>query len=141
MTISTYDSEPAPAAVGQLDAENPWGTFLDVAFGPLERFDVRELVEANDRPWYNQTLVRINDCVARLGVLHGVFPWHRHVDEDEFFFVVDGRLLMDLDRGQTVELARGQGMCVPRGALHRPRADQRTVVLMVEGAGVVPGGD
>ena len=141
MIDSDYDSEAAPAPSGPIDPDNPWGTFLDVRFAPLERFDVNELVAANERPWYNQTLTRINDSVVRLGVVHGVFPWHTHEDEDEFFYVVDGRLLMDLDAGRTVELAAGQGISVPRGARHRPRAPERTVILMVEGAGVMPLGD
>lgn len=141
MIDSDYDSEPAPSPTGRVDPDNPWGTFLDVRFAPLERFDVNELVAANERPWYNQTLTRINDSVVRLGVLHGVFPWHVHEDEDELFYVVDGRLLMDLDARRTVELAVGQGISVPRGVLHRPRANERTVILMVEGAGVVPLGD
>lgn len=116
MIESNYDSEPAPAATGQIDPDNPWGTFLDVRFAPLEPFDVNELVAANERPWYNQTLTRINDSVVRLGVVHGVFPWHTHPDEDEFFYVAEGVLLMDLEGGRTVQLGKGQGISVPRGA-------------------------
>ena len=136
-----YDAEAGPARVGEIDPANPWGTFLDVKYPPLERFDINDLVEANPRPWYNETLTRINDCVVRLGVVHGVFPWHQHEHEDEFFYVVEGRLLMDLEGHRTVELAAGQGFSVPTGVMHRPRADHRTIILMVEGAGVVPTGD
>lgn len=132
---------PAAQGPGDIDPANPWGTFLDVMFAPLERFDVGELVAANKRPWYNQTLTRINDSVVRLGVVHGAFPWHRHEDEDEFFYVLEGRLAMDLEGGQTVQLDPGQGVSVPRGTEHRPRAGRRTVILMVEGAGVVPLGN
>ena len=141
MIDSDYDSEPGPAPSGPIDPENPWGTFLDVRFAPLERFDINDLVAANERPWYNQTLTRINDSVVRLGVVHGVFPWHTHEDEDEFFYVVEGRLLMDLEEGRTVEMTKGQGISVPRATRHRPRAPERTVILMVEGADVVPLGD
>jgi mannose-6-phosphate isomerase-like protein (cupin superfamily) len=135
------DQEAAPAAIGRVEPENPWGTFLDVKYAPLERFDIGDLVNANDRPWYNQTLCRVNDCVIRLGVVHGVYPWHRHEEEDEFFFVVEGALSMDLDGLASVQLGVGQGITVPRGARHRPRAVERTIILMVEGAGVVPTGD
>lgn len=124
-----------------MDPDNPWGTFLDVKFGALERFDVGALAEANARPWYNQTLVRVNDCVVRLGVVQGEYIWHKHDDEDEFFYVVAGRLLMDLEADETVELAERQGITIPAGRMHRPRAPQRTVILMVEGAGIVPTGD
>jgi mannose-6-phosphate isomerase-like protein (cupin superfamily) len=137
---STFGSEAAPAPVSEIDPANPWGTFLDVKYASLEPFDINALVRANHRPWYNQSLCRINDCVVRLGVVHGVYPWHEHGDEDEFFYVVDGRLLMDLQGERTEELGQGQGIVVPRGVRHRPRAPERTVILMVEGAGVVPTG-
>ncbi len=124
-----------------MDPQNPWGTFLDVKYAPLERFDIGALAEANTLPWYNQTIVRVNDCVVRLGVVRGDYIWHKHDGEDEFFYVVEGRLLMDLGADETIELAQRQGVTIPAGRLHRPRAPERTVILMVEGAGIVPTGD
>jgi len=112
----------------------------DERYGPLEVIDLPALVRACTEPWYNQTLCRVNDCVVRLGIFLGEFHWHKHDDEDEFFHVVSGRLAVDLE-GRTVELEPGQGLTVPRGVLHRTRAGERTVVLMVEGAGVEPTGD
>jgi mannose-6-phosphate isomerase-like protein (cupin superfamily) len=98
------------------------------------------LVDACTDRWYNQTLCRVNESVVRLGVIEGEYHWHKHDNEDEFFYVVDGQFLIDLE-GRTVELAPGQGFVVPKGVMHRPRAPQRTVILMVEGAGIVPTGD
>ena len=135
----TETAVPLPGE--ELDPENPWGTFLDITFAPLERFDVNELAEANNRPWYNQTLSRVNDCVMRLGVIRGDYPWHRHDDEDELFYVVDGGLELDVEGRDAIPLAPGQGVVVPRGVQHRPRAAVRTIILMVEGAGVIPTGD
>lgn len=123
------------------DASNPWGTYLDVKFAPLERFDIGDLASANTRPWYNQTLSRVNDCVMRLGVIRGEYPWHRHADEDELFYVVEGGLELDIEGRAAIPLGPGQGVTVPAGILHRPRAARRTIILMVEGAGVVPTGD
>jgi len=121
-------------------AASPYDTHLDIKYGPLELVDVPALVAACTHPWHNQTLVKVNDSVVRLGVLQGEYHWHKHDDEDEFFFVVEGRFLIDL-QDRTVELLPRQGFCVPRGVPHRPRAPVRTVVLMVEGAGIVPTGD
>jgi mannose-6-phosphate isomerase-like protein (cupin superfamily) len=118
----------------------PYDTRLDVKYGPLEVVDVPALVAACTHPWFNQTLCRVNDSVVRLGVVRGEYHWHRHDAEDEFFFVVSGRLLIDLE-GRTADLAPGQGFVVPRGVMHRTRAPERTVILMVEPAGVVPTGD
>jgi mannose-6-phosphate isomerase-like protein (cupin superfamily) len=123
-----------------MNPEDRFDTHLDIRFGPLERIDVQALVDATTHPWYNQTLCRVNDCVMRLGVVQGEYIWHKHDDEDEFFFVVEGALSMDLE-DRTVELAQRQGFCVPKGVRHRPRAAERTVILMVEGAAIVPTGD
>lgn len=112
---------------------------LDVLSAPLQLIDIPALDAANE-PWFNQTLTQVNDCVVRLGILHGEFHWHKHDREDEFFYVVDGLLMVDLD-DRTVELGPRQGITVPRGVVHRTRAPERTVVLMFEGAGVVPTGD
>lgn len=112
-----------------------------VRFPPLQPFDVAALAGSRPDKWWNQSLCLVNDCVARLGVFEGEFHWHKHDREDEFFYVVEGKLLLDLEGGRTVELAPRQGMMVPRGVMHRTRAPTRTVVLMVEAATVVPTGD
>ncbi len=118
----------------------PYDTRLDVLYEPLQVVDVQKLVEACTHPWYNQTLCRVNESVVRLGVVQGEYHWHQHDDEDEFFYVVEGRFLIDLE-DRTVDLAPRQGFVVPKGVRHRPRAPERTVLLMVEGAGIVPTGD
>lgn len=118
----------------------PYATHLNIQYGPLELVDVPALVSACRDTWYNQTLCRVNDSVVRLGVVQGEYHWHQHDHEDEFFYVVAGRLFVDLE-GRTIELAPQQGLVVPKGVPHRTRAPERTVILMVEGAGIVPTGD
>jgi len=112
----------------------------DVKFEPLTLIDV-DAEAASHEPWFNQTLTQVNDTVVRLGVLEGDFHWHKHDDQDEFFLVVEGRLLIDVDNGGTVTLEPHQGFTVPRGVVHRTRAPVKTSVLMVEAAGVGPTGD
>ena len=118
----------------------PYDTRLNVLYPPLEVIDAPALVAAATHPWFNQTLCRVNDSVVRLGVIRGEYHWHKHDDDDEFFFVVEGKLLIDLE-GRTIELAAGQGFVVPKGVVHRTRALDRTVILMVETAAIVPTGD
>lgn len=116
----------------------------DVKYGPLEIVDAKQLVAENTQPWWNQSLCIVNDSVARIGVFCGEFHWHKHDREDELFFVLEGTLLLDIDDAsgkRTVELTPQQGMVVPKGVMHRTRAPQRTVVLMVEPATVTPTGD
>ncbi len=113
---------------------------LDVKFGGLQLIDVGRLVNECTERWFNQTLCRVNDCVVRLGVLHGEFHWHKHDEEDEFFFVLEGRLLIDVG-DQTVALGPNQGYVVPKTVVHRTRAPERTAVLMIERASIKPTGD
>ena len=125
-----------------MSEQHPYSINVDEAFGPLQPVDVQALADRVEDLWYNQTLVRVNDCVVRLGVMQGEFHWHHHDEEDEFFYIVDGRFLIDLQKeDRTVELAPKQGFTVPRRVVHRTRAPERTVILMIEGAGVVPTGD
>jgi mannose-6-phosphate isomerase-like protein (cupin superfamily) len=112
----------------------------DVKYGPLEPIDAGRLADECGERWWNQSLCRVNDSVVRLGVFQGEFHWHRHEKEDEVFFVLDGKLLVDLE-DRTVELAPRQALLVPRGVRHRTRAPARTVALMVEASTVVPTGD
>ncbi len=120
-------------------AAYPYETRLNILHPALDLIDVDRLVDECTYKWYNQTLCRVNDSVVRLGVVEGEYHWHEHANEDEFFYVVDGRFIIDLE-DRTVELRPRQGFVVPRGVRHRPRAPERTVILMVEGAGIVPTG-
>ena len=118
----------------------PYATHLDIRFGALEVVDVQKLADAVTDRWYNQTLCKVNDSVVRVGVMQGEYHWHKHDDLDEFFYVVEGMFLIDLE-DRTVELAPRQGFVVPKGVVHRTRAPSRTIILMVEGAAIVPTGD
>jgi len=118
----------------------PYETHLNIHYPQLELVDVPDLVGAVKHPWYNQTLCKVNDSVVRLGVMQGEYHWHKHDADDEFFFVIEGRFLIDLEN-RTVELGPQQGFVVPRGILHQTRALERAVILMVENAGILPTGD
>ena len=119
--------------------EFPYETRLDVLCPPLEVIDERALADDCKYQWFNQTLCAVNDSVVRLGVVQGEYHWHKHDSDDEFFYVVEGRLLIDLE-DRTIELAPRQGVVIPKGVMHRPRAPQRTVMLMVETSAIVPTG-
>jgi len=120
--------------------DDPYQTRLDILFKPLELIDEKGLSDACAYKWYNQTLCEVNGSVVRLGVIQGEYHWHKHEADDEFFYVVEGQLLIDLEE-RTVELSPRQGFVVPRGVLHRTRAPGRTVILMVENAGIIPTGN
>ena len=113
----------------------------DTRFGFLELIDVPNLIKACGEKWFNQTLCQVNDCLVRLGIFNeGEFHWHKHDKEDEFFFVLEGELIIELE-GETVRLKPHQGYTIPRGVVHRPRVEVPTYVLMMEGSSVTPTGD
>jgi mannose-6-phosphate isomerase-like protein (cupin superfamily) len=118
----------------------PYETRLNVLYKPLELIDEKALADGCEFTWYNQTLCKVNDSVVRLGVVQGEYHWHKHDEDDEFFYVVEGELLIDLE-GRTVELSARQAFVVPKATMHRTRARRRTVILMVENAGIIPTGN
>lgn len=111
-----------------------------VLTSPGETIDVDALVASIDHPWWNRTLAQVNESVVRVGAFQGEFHWHKHDKDDEFFFVLEGTFYVDLE-DRTIELDRHQGVTIAKGVMHRPRAPQRAVVLMVETAAIVPTGD
>ena len=120
--------------------EDRYSINLDVKYSPLELIDIPNLIQESRKNWQNFSLSEVNDCVVRLGVIHGEFHWHTHDNEDEFFYVIDGLLHIDLEE-KTFDLHPGQGFMIPKGVSHRTRAPQRTSILMVEGKTVTPTGD
>jgi mannose-6-phosphate isomerase-like protein (cupin superfamily) len=121
-------------------AAYPYETRLNILHQPLEVIDEKAIADGCTFKWFNQTLCQVNGSVVRMGVFEGEYHWHQHTDDDEFFYVLKGRLLIDLE-GRTVELAPRQGMVVPKATMHRTRALERTVALMVENAGIIPTGN
>jgi mannose-6-phosphate isomerase-like protein (cupin superfamily) len=119
---------------------NEYDIKLDDKFGHLSVIDVGAEAAAHE-PWFNQTLTTVNDAVVRLGVLEGEFHWHKHDSDDEFFLVLEGELVIEIEGGDSVTLAPHQGYTVPKGVVHKTSARERTVIVMVEPAGVVPTGD
>ena len=114
-------------------------TKLDVKFNHLEKIDIDTMVEECTDKWFNQTLTKVNDSVVRVGIVEGEYHWHKHENDDEFFFVLQGQLLIDL-KDQTIELNPHQGITIGKGILHRTRAPKKTVMLMVETSAIIPTG-
>ena len=120
--------------------EYPYITRLDIRFKHLEVIDVSAIANSCTDQWFNQTLTQVNDSVVRVGIVQGDTHWHKHEKDDEFFFVLEGELFVDLE-DRTIELRPGQGVTLPKGIVHRTRAKMRTVMLMVENKEIQPTGD
>ncbi len=123
-----------------MPADDRYDIHLDDKFGHLTAIDVAAEAAAHE-PWFNQTLTSVNDSVVRIGVIEGEFHWHHHDDTDEFFLVLDGQLIIDLEDRNPIVLDQHQCFTVPKGVTHRTRAPRRTAIVMVEAASVMPTGD
>ena len=119
---------------------NNYNINLDVKYNHQELIDVPGIVKECKEKWFNQTLTKINDSVARIGIIEGDFHWHKHDNDDELFFVLEGNLFIDLE-DRTIELGPHQGVTISKGVMHRPRAPKKVVMLMVETSSIQPTGD
>jgi mannose-6-phosphate isomerase-like protein (cupin superfamily) len=135
-----YERLTEEVAMADSVSDFPYETRLNILHGPLEVIDEKALSDACEYTWFNQTLCKVNESVVRVAIIEGEYHWHKHDEDDEFFYVVEGKLLIDLEDG-IVELSPRQGFVVPKGIVHRTRAPQRTVILMVENAGIIPTGN
>ena len=123
-----------------MDYNNKYSIDLEIKYKPLETIDISQLIDECTKKWQNISLCNVNDSVIRLAVIEGEFHWHKHENEDEFFFVIEGLLLIDLEE-KIIELKPMQGFTIPKGVIHRTRAPSRTSVLLVEKSTIKPTGD
>ncbi len=123
-----------------MDNQFNYVTKLDIKFDHLQRMDINQMVQDTTDKWFNQTLTQVNESVVRLGIVEVEYHWHKHDNDDEFFFVLQGQLLIDLE-DRTIELNPNQGITITKGVMHRPRAPKKTVMLMVETSAIVPTGN
>jgi mannose-6-phosphate isomerase-like protein (cupin superfamily) len=113
---------------------------MEVEKGHMEIIDINGILDQTTEKWINYTLCRVNNSLVRLGIFEGEFHWHHHDKEDELFYVIKGKLILDVGE-ETIELLPNQAYTVPCGIEHRTRALEKTVVIMVEGDTVNPKGD
>ena len=123
-----------------METQFSYNTRLDIKFSHLQLIDVPQMVKECRDKWFNQTLTKVNDSVVRLGIVEGEYHWHKHDKDDEFFFVLEGQLIIELEN-QTVFLNPWQGFTITKGVIHKTRAEKKTVMLMVETSAIQPTGD
>jgi mannose-6-phosphate isomerase-like protein (cupin superfamily) len=123
-----------------LEQKYNYTTKLDIKYKHFELMDIPQMVKECKDKWFNQTLTEINGSVVRVGIVEGEYHWHKHENDDEFFFVLEGKLFVDLGN-KIIELNPGQGVTVSKNVMHRTRALQKTVMLMVENKNIIPTGD
>ena len=113
---------------------------MNIKYGYLEKIKVPEIVSECKDKWFNQTLCKVNSSVLRLGIFEGEYHLHKHDNDDEVFFVIEGEMTLETEKG-LIELKQYEGICVPKGSMHRPISPKRSIVLMIENEGIKPLGD
>jgi len=120
-----------------MDKKYDYKQKMNIKFNHQEVIDVPKMVEECKEKWFNQTLTKVNESVVRIGIVEGEYHWHKHENDDEFFFVLSGKLFIDLE-DKTIELNANQGTTISKGVMHRPRAPKKTVMLMLETDSIDP---
>ena len=90
--------------------------------------------------WNPRIVAELNGQHVKLAKFRGEFAWHKHVAEDELFFVVEGRFRMDF-RDTSLWVEKGEMIVVPRGVEHRPFAEEEVQVMLFEPVGTLNTGD
>ncbi|MBN8568383.1 MAG: cupin domain-containing protein [Ignavibacteria bacterium] len=127
-----------------MNEEKNYNILQGIKFEHLQTIDVGNIVKENNEKWINHTLTKVNESLVRLAIIEGEFHWHKHDNEDEFFFVLEGKLLMDIEENgerRTVELNPMQGITISKGVMHCPRAPEKTVIMLFENDGITSTGD
>ena len=112
----------------------------EILFNYMETIDIREIINNSKEKWQNHSLCKVNDNVVRIGIIQGEFHWHKHDSGDEFFLVLDGKLIIEFGN-RLVELLPLQSIVIPKGMMHKTKAPERTSILMIEDLQVKPTGD
>lgn len=90
--------------------------------------------------WQPRTVATFNGHDILVVKVKGEFVWHSHEDTDDLFLVLHGNIRIELE-DRTVRLGPGQLFVVPRGAMHRPVADEEAHLLLIEPTGTPNTGD
>jgi len=104
------------------------------------KVNLAEKLALFDRHWDPHVVADYNDNDVMVVKFQGAFPFHRHGDTDDFFLVLDGEMVMDLE-GESHVVQAGELYVVPKGITHRPRADKECKVLLIEPKGEPNTGD
>jgi mannose-6-phosphate isomerase-like protein (cupin superfamily) len=106
----------------------------------MEKINLADKLAQIDEQWSPRIVAELNGQHVKLAKLQGAFDWHHHPNEDELFYVVLGRLRIELPDA-VVQLEPGECVVVPRGVEHRPVADEEVHVLLFEPIGTLNTGN
>ena len=107
----------------------------------IQAINLRDSIKKLTKPWSPIELSRVNDQVVRLALFDGEYPWHKHANEDELFYVYSGRIVIRVRGHMEIELHAGEIAVVPKGVEHSPKSPEPSIVLMFEPEALKSRGD
>ena len=100
----------------------------------------QQIAASLDELWSPRVIAELDDAYVKVAKVQGTLGWHAHADEDELFFVLHGRLRIEMESGP-VELGQGELYVVPKGVRHNPVAEQECHIMLVERKSTLHTGD
>jgi mannose-6-phosphate isomerase-like protein (cupin superfamily) len=107
-----------------------------VEFEMLAVVNLSEKLARFDALWSPKIVAELDATHVKVAKVHGEFVWHAHADEDELFWVLRGRLRIELRDG-AITLGPGELVVVPKGVEHRPVAEEEVHLVLIERAGIL----
>ena len=102
--------------------------------------NLRSEAESLSDYWSPRVLGRVNDQFIKVAKLKGEFVWHKHDDEDELFYIIKGRLIIQYE-DRAVTLEEGDFHIVPKGVMHNPLAEEECWIALIEPVSTAHTGD
>jgi mannose-6-phosphate isomerase-like protein (cupin superfamily) len=91
----------------------------------------RQIAESLAELWSPRVVGELDDSYVKVAKVRGTFGWHNHEHEDELFFILKGRLRIEMESGSAV-LNEGEMFVVPKGVQHNPVAEQECLIMLIE---------
>ena len=107
----------------------------------MQKVNLEQKLSLFSSHWDPQVVADYNGNDIMVVKFQGAFPFHKHDDSDDFFLVLEGEVTLDREGGESVAMGPGELCVVPKGVVHRPRADKEAKVLLIEPQGLPNTGD
>ena len=105
------------------------------------KININEKFSKFSEHWRPKIVAELNGQEFKLAKIKGEYPFHAHEGEDEMFFCWKGSFILDFEDGESVPVGEGEAIVVPKGVVHRPRAEEECLIFLIEPQGVKNNGN
>jgi len=106
-----------------------------------KKININEKFDLFSEHWRPKIVAELNGQEFKLAKIKGEYPFHAHEGEDEMFFCWRGSFILDFEGGESVHVGEGEAIVVPKGVVHRPRAEEECHIFLIEPKDVKNNGD